>query len=227
MIIWVIFGVFALISYWISRQLQSKFKKYSKIPMNYGMTGKDVAEKMLHDNDIYDVQVVSTQGTLSDHYNPANKTINLSHDVYYGNSVAAAAVAAHETGHAVQHATAYGWLQLRSTLVPIVSFASHWVQWILLLGIVLVNVFPKLLLVGICLFALTTLFSIITLPVEVNASRRALVWLNTHNVTSPNTHGYAEDALRWAAYTYFVAALTSLATLVYYIFIYLSGSRRD
>ena len=225
MSIWILFGAFALLSYLISTRLESKFKKYSKIPMNYGMTGKDVAEKMLHDNDIYDVEVVSTQGTLTDHYNPANKTINLSHDVYYGNSVAAAAVAAHETGHAVQHATAYSWLQMRSSLVPIVSFASHWVQWVLLAGILLINIFPNLLLIGICLFAMTTLFSIITLPVEVNASKRALVWLNTHNITSPNTQGYAEDALRWAAYTYFVAALTSLATLVYYIFIYLG--RRD
>lgn len=223
--IWILFGAFALLSYLISNRLESKFKKYSKIPMNYGMTGKDVAEKMLHDNDIYDVKVVSVQGTLTDHYNPANKTINLSEGVYYGNSVAAAAVAAHETGHAVQHATAYSWLQMRSSLVPIVSFASHWVQWVLLAGILLIGIFPNLLLIGICLFAITTLFSIITLPVEVNASKRALVWLNTHNITSPNTQGYAEDALRWAAYTYFVAALTSLATLVYYIFIYLG--RRD
>ena len=223
--IWIIFGAFALLSYLISNRLKSKFKKYSKIPMNYGMTGKDVAEKMLYDNDIHDVKVVSTQGTLTDHYNPATKTINLSHDVYYGNSVAAAAVAAHETGHAVQHATAYSWLQMRSSLVPIVRFASQWVQWVLLAGILLINIFPNLLLIGICLFALTTLFSIVTLPVEVNASKRALVWLNTHNITSPNTHGYAEDALRWAAYTYFVAALTSLATLIYYIFIYLG--RRD
>jgi Zn-dependent membrane protease YugP len=227
MSIWIIFGFFMVLSYIISQRLESKFKKYSKIPMNYGMTGKDVAEKMLKDNDIYDVQVVSTSGTLSDHYNPANKTINLSHDVYYGNSVAAAAVAAHETGHAVQHATAYSWLQMRSSLVPIVSFASRWVQWVLLAGVLLVSVFPGLLLLGIFLFAITTLFSIITLPVEVNASRRALVWLNTHNVTSPSTHGYAEDALRWAAYTYFISALTSLATLVYYILVYLSHSGND
>ncbi|MBQ8045673.1 MAG: zinc metallopeptidase [Bacteroidales bacterium] len=225
MSIWILFGAFALLSYLISNRLESKFKKYSKIPMNYGMTGKDIAEKMLHDNDIYDVQVVSVKGTLTDHYNPTNKTINLSEDVYYGNSIAAAAVAAHETGHAVQHSTAYSWLQMRSSLVPIVSFASHWVQWVLLAGILLVNTFPNLLLIGICLFAMTTLFSIITLPVEVNASKRALVWLNTHNVTTPTTQKYAEDALRWAAYTYFIAALTSLATLVYYIFIYLG--RRD
>ena len=223
--IWIIFGVFALASYLISNRLESKFKKYSKIPMNYGMTGREVAEKMLRDNDIYDVKVVSISGTLTDHYNPATKTINLSNGVYNSNSVTVAAVAAHETGHAVQHATAYSWLQMRSSLVPVVSFASHWVQWVLLAGILLIGIFPKLLLVGICLFAVTTLFSIITLPVEVNASKRALVWLNTHNVTSPNTHGYAEDALRWAAYTYFIAALTSLATLVYYIMIYLG--RRD
>ena len=147
MSIWILFGAFALLSYLISNRLESKFKKYSKIPMNYGMTGKDVAEKMLHDNDIYDVQVVSVKGTLTDHYNPANKTINLSEDVYYGNSVAAAAVAAHETGHAVQHSTAYSWLQMRSSLVPIVSFASHWVQWVLLAGILLINTFPNLLLI--------------------------------------------------------------------------------
>ena len=213
-----------LLSYIISSALQSYFKKCSKILTNDGLTGKDVAEKMLHDNGIYDVQVVSTGGSLTDHYNPANKTINLSHDVYYGNSVTAAAVAAHETGHAVQHAHSYYWLTMRSKLVPPVSFVSRWIQWVLLAGILLVNIFPQLLLVGIVLFALTTLFSFVTLPVEINASRRALVWLNSSNITSVETHPKAEKALRLAAYTYVIAALSSLATLMYYILVY---SRRS
>ncbi|MDP4207223.1 MAG: zinc metallopeptidase [Bacteroidota bacterium] len=223
--IWIIFGVFMLISWLISHQLKSKFKKYSEIPMNYGMTGKDVAEKMLKDSGIYDVQVVSVEGELSDHYNPLTKTVNLSRDVFYGNHVAAAAVAAHECGHAVQHARAYVWLQMRSALVPVVSFASNWVQWILLGGILLLHSFPQLLLVGILLFALTTIFSFITLPVEINASSRALVWLNTAGITNYESHPKAQDALRWAAYTYVVAALGSLATLAYYIMIYMG--RRD
>lgn len=222
--IWIIFGVLMLLSYIISSALQSYFKKCSKILTNDGLTGKDVAEKMLHDNGIYDVQVVSTGGSLTDHYNPANKTINLSHDVYYGNSVTAAAVAAHETGHAVQHAHSYYWLTMRSKLVPPVSFVSRWIQWVLLAGILLVNIFPQLLLVGIVLFALTTLFSFVTLPVEINASRRALVWLNSSNITSVETHPKAEKALRLAAYTYVIAALSSLATLMYYILVY---SRRS
>ncbi len=213
-----------LLSYIVSSALQSYFKKCSKILTNDGLTGKDVAEKMLHDNGIYDVQVVSTGGSLTDHYNPANKTINLSHDVYYGNSVTAAAVAAHETGHAVQHAHSYYWLTMRSKLVPPVSFVSRWIQWVLLAGILLVNIFPQLLLVGIVLFALTTLFSFVTLPVEINASRRALVWLNSSNITSVETHPKAEKALRLAAYTYVIAALSSLATLMYYIMVY---SRRS
>ena len=204
-----------------SKNVEAKFKKYGSIPMNYGMTGREVAEKMLQDNDIHDVKVQQVNGTLTDHYNPANKTLNLSHDVYYGNSVAAAAVAAHECGHAVQHATAYSWLGLRSALVPVVNFTNKWVSWVLLAGILLVNKFPQLLLAGIVLFAFSTLFTLVTLPVEVNASKRALVWLNTHNITSPNTHPYAESALRSAAYTYFIAALTSLATLLYYVMIYL------
>ncbi len=213
-----------LLSYIISSALQSYFKKCSKILTNDGLTGKDVAEKMLHDNGIYDVQVVFTGGSLTDHYNPTNKTINLSHDVYYGNSVTAAAVAAHETGHAVQHAHSYYWLTMRSKLVPVVSFVSNWIQWVLLAGILLVNIFPQLLLVGIVLFALTTLFSFVTLPVEINASRRALVWLNSSNITSVQTHPKAEKALRLAAYTYVIAALSSLATLMYYILVY---SRRS
>lgn len=225
-LIWIIFIALTLASYIVSKVLESHFKKYSKIPANGNLTGREVAEKMLYDNDIHDVKVVCINGMFTDHYNPTDKTLNLSHDVYNGNSVVAAAVAAHETGHAVQHNVGYAWLQMRSTLVPAVSFASKWVQWILLAGIIMVNKFPTLLLVGIVLFALTTLFSIITLPVEVNASKRALVWINTHSVTSQTTHTHAEKALRLAAYTYFIAAISSLATLLYYILIYLGGNRR-
>lgn len=217
---WIIFGLFMIASYFINYQLKSRFKKYSVIPVNKGITGKDVAEKMLHDHGIYDVQIVSLDGELTDHYNPATKTVNLSRDVYYGNHVAAAAIAAHECGHAVQHAQAYAWLQMRSTLVPIVSFSSNWVQWILLAGIILIQ-FPAILLLGIALFALTTIFSFITLPVEINASSRALVWLENAGITSYESHPKAKDALQWAAYTYVVAALGSLATLLYYIMIYM------
>jgi hypothetical protein len=206
-------------------QLRSKFKKYSSVPINYNMTGKEVAEKMLRDNGIMDVKVISTPGQLTDHYNPMNKTVNLSEGVYNSSNVAAAAVAAHECGHAVQHATAYSFLMMRSRLVPVVSFASKWVQWVLLAGVFLVQSFPALLLGGIILFGLTTLFSFITLPVEINASKRALVWLNSSGITNVQNHDKAEDALRWAAYTYIVAALGSLATLLYYIMIFMG--RRD
>jgi Zn-dependent membrane protease YugP len=223
---YIIFGVFALISWLISNNLKSKFEKYSKIPIPRGMTGKDVAVKMLRDNGIYDVQVTSTNGHLTDHYDPTTKTVNLSENVYSSSSVAAAAVAAHECGHAVQHSMAYAPLTLRSKLVPVVNFASNWMQWVLLGGILLVRTFPELLLFGIALFALTTLFSFITLPVEINASARALAWLNTSGITNYETHEQATDALKTAAYTYVVAALGSLATLVYYILIYLGGSRR-
>ena len=223
---YIIFGVFALISWMISRNLKSKFERYSQLPIPRGMTGKDVAIKMLRDNGIYDVQVTSTEGHLTDHYDPLTKTVNLSENVYSSSNVAAAAVAAHECGHAVQHAMAYAPLTLRSKLVPVVNFASNWMQWILLAGIIFVRTFPQLMLAGICLFALTTLFSFITLPVEINASSRALVWLNTAGITNYETHEQAKDALKTAAYTYVVAALGSLATLVYYIMIYLGGSRR-
>lgn len=220
-LMWIAFIVLSIVSFIVSKSVESRFRKYSNIPMNYGMTGRQVAEKMLYDNDIHDVTVQEVNGTLTDHYNPVNKTLNLSHDVYHGTSVAAAAVAAHECGHAVQHATGYVWLQMRSTLVPTVSFSNKFVMWVLLAGLLLVNrLGTTLLLVGIALYALTTLFSIVTLPVEINASKRALVWLNTHNITSPDTHRYAESALRSAAYTYVMAALTSLATLFYYIMIY-------
>jgi len=217
---YLIFGVFALISWLIQNSLQSKFRRYSQIPVSNGMTGKQVAEKMLRDHGIYDVQVISTDGQLTDHYNPANKTVNLSEGVYASNSVAAAAVAAHECGHAVQHATAYAPLALRSKLVPVVSFTSNWIQWVLLAGILMVRAFPGLLLFGIILFAVTTLFTFITLPVEINASQRALAWLNTSRITDESNYEPAKDALKTAAYTYVVAALGSLAQLIYYISIF-------
>ena len=181
----------------------------------------------MRDNGINDVKVISVEGRLTDHYNPETHTVNLSQDVYYSNSVAAAAVAAHECGHAVQHARAYSFLTMRSKLVPVVSFASQWMQWVLLAGILTLQVFPQLMLFGIILFALTTLFSFVTLPVEINASQRALAWLESAGITNVNTHDKAKDALRWAAYTYVVAALSSLATLVYYILIFLGGRRDD
>ena len=223
---WILFGLIALVSYGVSAMLQSKFKKYSKVPLGNGMTGRDVAEKMLHDNGIYDVRVIATRGSLTDHYDPSKKTVNLSEVVYASDSVAAAAVAAHECGHAVQHAFGYGPLKMRSQLVPIVSFASNWVMWVLLAGILLINIYPALIWVGIGLFALTTLFSIITLPVEINASQRALAWLNTAGITNINNSDMAKDALKWAAYTYVVAALGSIATLVYYVMIALSSNNR-
>ena len=220
--IWILFILFAILSFIVSNRLKTKFKKYSQVPV--ALTGKEVAQKMLFENGIYDVKVQSVQGKLTDHYNPADKTVNLSQEVYFGNNVAAAAVAAHECGHAVQHATSYSWLMLRSKLVPVVTFASRWVQWVLLAGILLVESFPNLLLAGILLFAATTLFSIVTLPVEINASQRALAWLDTTGLTRYDTHAKAQDALRWAAYTYVIAAISSLATLIYYIMIYM-GSR--
>ena len=224
--VWLLLILIGVAGFGVQAMLQSKFKKYSKIPIRNGMTGKEVAEKMLHDNGIYDVQVISVKGRLTDHYNPTNRTINLSEPVYGSNSVAAAAVAAHETGHALQHAKGYAPLKMRSALVPIVSASSKWVTWILLLGIIMVSSFPALLWIGIGLFALTTLFSFVTLPVEMNASNRALAWLSSAGITDVSNHRQAEDALRWAGYTYVVAALSSLATLLYYIMIAMSGSRR-
>lgn len=217
--------IFIGISFLVSSTLKSKFTTYSQIALRNRMSGREVAEKMLHDNGIYDVQVISVEGSLTDHYNPANKTVNLSAEVYSGQSIAAAAVAAHECGHAVQHARSYQWLSMRSALVPVVQFSSNIVQWVLLAGILLIQVFPGLLLAGIALFAVTTLFSFITLPVELDASRRALIWLNTTNIASGDQHDKAKDALKWAALTYVVAAIASLVTLIQYILIYLSGSR--
>ncbi len=224
--IWILFGVIALAGWMVQAQLQSRFKKYSRIPLRNGMSGRDVAEKMLHDNGIHDVQIISVKGQLTDHYNPLKKTINLSEPVFSSNSVAAAAVAAHETGHAIQHAVGYGPLKMRSALVPVISATSKWIMWVLLLGIIMIQTFPALLWIGIGMFALTTLFSFVTLPVEKNATNRALAWLSSAGVTDVSNHTQATDALRWAGYTYVVAALSSLATLFYYIMIAMSGSRR-
>lgn len=223
---WVLLILLTLVSYAVSAVLQNKFKKYSKVPLSNGMTGRDVAEKMLRDNGIYNVKVISTKGMLTDHYNPTNQTVNLSEDVFATNSVAAAAVAAHECGHAVQFANKYEPLVMRSSLVPIVNFASKWVIWVLFAGILLVNIFPTLLWVGVALFAMTTIFAFVTLPVEINASRRALAWLNSANITNVSNHDMAKDALKWAAYTYVVEALGSLANLVYYIIIALNANNR-
>lgn len=221
MLYWIIFIGVAVVSWLVQANLKSKFEKYSRIPIPNGMTGREVAEKMLRDNGLYDVRVISTSGSLTDHYNPTNKTVNLSEDVYDSCSVAAAAVAAHECGHAVQHAHAYAPLKMRSALVPVVSFASNWVQWVILIGMFTIHIYPGVLLFGIALFAMTTLFSFITLPVEIDASRRAVNWLSEAGITNYTTYSTAVSALRSAAYTYVVAALGSLATLLYYVMVYL------
>ena len=221
MLYWIIFIGVAVVSWLVQANLKRKFEKYSRIPIPNGMTGREVAEKMLRDNGLYDVRVISTSGSLTDHYNPTNKTVNLSEDVYDSCSVAAAAVAAHECGHAVQHARAYAPLKMRSALVPVVSFASNWVQWVILIGMFTIHIYPSVLLFGIALFAMTTLFSFITLPVEIDASRRAVNWLSEAGITNYSTHSTAVSALRSAAYTYVVAALGSLATLLYYVMVYL------
>ncbi|MCB9032753.1 MAG: zinc metallopeptidase [Chitinophagales bacterium] len=220
LLIIILMGVSWLVSY----RLKSKFKQYSQIPI--GLTGKEIAEKMLYDNGITDVQVISTPGALTDHYNPANKTVNLSDWVYAEANVAAAAVAAHECGHAVQHATAYNWLTMRSKLVPMVSVSSRYMQWIILagLGVLAVTKSPVVLAIGVAMFAMTTLFSFITLPVEFDASSRALKWLDGTGIMASQQHEKAKDALKWAAMTYVVAALSSLVTLLYYLSLLL---RRD
>lgn len=223
--IWVIMIIVMVLSYIIQLTLNSKFDKYSRIPGPHGLTGADVARLMLRQNGINDVTVQSVAGKLTDHFNPQDMTINLSEGVYNSTSVAACAVAAHETGHAIQHATGYAPLRLRSALVPVVTFANNTVQWVLLLGVIMINVFPSLLWIGIGLFAMTTLFSLVTLPVEINASQRAIAWLAGSGVVDDNTKPYAVDALKWAAYTYVIAAIGSLATLFYYIGI--ASSRRD
>ncbi len=212
------------VSWFVSNRLKSKFKKYSQLQLQSNLSGKEIAELMLADHDIHDVKVVSTRGQLTDHYNPANKTVNLSEVVYGQRNAAAAAVAAHECGHAVQHATAYSWLTMRSKLVPAVSFSSKYMQWILLAGIFTVQMFPQLLLAGIALFAMTTLFSFVTLPVEYDASNRALAWIEERKVVTAEEHAGAKDALKWAARTYVVAAIGSLGTLLYYVSIYMRRS---
>ena len=223
--IWVIMIIVMVLSYIIQLTLNSKFDKYSRIPGPHGLTGADVARLMLRQNGINDVTVQSVAGKLTDHFNPQDMTINLSEGVYNSTSVAACAVAAHETGHAIQHATGYAPLRLRSALIPVVTFANNTVQWVLLLGVIMINVFPSLLWIGIGPFAMTTLFTLVTLPVEINASQRAIAWLAGSGVVDDNTKPYAVDALKWAAYTYVIAAIGSLATLFYYIGI--ANSRKD
>lgn len=219
----IIFGLSAFVSW----RLRSKFNEYAQIGLSNGMSGAEVAQKMLNENGIYDVRVVSVEGMLTDHYNPEDKTVNLSADVYYGRSVASAAVAAHECGHAVQHKVAYAPLKLRSAMVPVLSVSSRYLQWVLLGGILLLQTTPLPLAIGVGLFALTTLFSFVTLPVEFDASRRALAWIQERGVVNQREYGFAKDALWWAAMTYVVAALGSLATLLYYASILMGGRRSD
>lgn len=212
-------------SWFIQWRLRSKFEQYAQVGLQNGMSGKEIAELMLADHGIRDVRVISVEGRLTDHYNPSDKTVNLSHDVFAGRSAAAAAVAAHECGHAVQHATAYSMLQLRSTLVPALNVTSMWTQWLLLIGIFALRFSPIPLGIGVAFFALTTLFSFITLPVEFDASRRALAWIDRRGVVTQGEHAMAKDALSWAAMTYVVAAIGSLATLLYYASILFGGRR--
>jgi len=223
MIIYIIIPL--ALSFYVSWRFKSKVKEYSQVGLANQMTGAEIAAMMLRDNGIYDVEILSSEGELTDHYNPEKKTVNLSHDVYYGRSVIAAAVSAHEVGHAVQHAKGYAWLKFRSSVVPVVSIASKYVQWILLIGVFTINAFPALLLLGIVLFALTTIFSVITLPVEFDASKRALAWLDTKGIVRKDEYPMTKDALKWAASTYIVAAIASIATLLYYLQIYMG--RRD
>jgi Zn-dependent membrane protease YugP len=220
--------IFLGISMLVSMILKSKFSRYSTVPLTNGMNGKEIAEKMLRENGIYDVKVISVEGILSDHYNPMNKTVNLSPDVYNGTSVASAAVAAHECGHALQHAAAYKWLMLRSKMVPTVQFSSRLINWILLIGVIMaVRGNPTVLLAGIILMSITVLFTLITLPVEFDASRRALNWLDHSNITNSQEYPKAKDALKWAAMTYVVAALAAVVTLVQYILLYMGSRSRN
>ncbi len=226
----ILFIGIAIISFLVQWRFKNKFKKYSEMPLSSGMSGAQIAEKMLHDNGIFDVEIISVDGQLTDHYNPADRTVNLSPDVYHGRSIAAAAVAAHECGHAVQHAKAYSWLQFRSAMVPIVSIASNLVQWVLIIGVMLYafGSNPYVLAIGVGALAITTIFSFVTLPVEFDASKRALLWLQTNKgiMQTSVENDQAKDALWWAAMTYVVAALSSLATLLYYAMM-LFGGRRD
>lgn len=221
----ILMGGIMLLSWLVQKNLQRKFEKYTKVPLSSGLTGKEVAEKMLRENNIHGVDILSVQGRLTDHYNPADKTVNLSPEVYAGRSIMAAAVAAHECGHAIQHERAYAFLGMRSKLVPIVSVSSRYMQWVLLGGILLINVFPLLLVAGIVLFAMTTLFSLVTLPVEFDATNRAKVWLNNSNLATGAEQAGVADALGAAAKTYVAAALGSIATLLYYVSIFMN--RRD
>ena len=213
------------VSFYVQWRLKSKFEEYSQVGLSNGMSGKEIAETMLRESGIYDVRVVSVEGRLTDHYNPQDKTVNLSPDVYYGRSVAAAAVASHECGHAVQHATAYSWLQFRSQMVPFLSIASQYMQWIILIGVLLINTTVIPLTIGVALFAVTTLFSFITLPVEYDASNRTLAWIQKNRIVNEREYIMSADALKWAARTYLVAAIGSLATLLYYVSLLMG--RRD
>ena len=221
-LIWIVMIAVMLGSMLVQGMLKRRFSKYSQVPL--GFTGAEVASRMLAAHGIRDVKIVSIKGKLTDHYDPTTRTVNLSEEVYFGRSVAAAAVAAHECGHVVQHATGYAWIRMRSALVPVVSFSNNIVSWVLLAGVLLINIFPSLLWIGIGLFALSTLFSFVTLPVEINASSRAVKWLENEGIVNYETRPMATDALRWAAYTYVIAAIGSLATLLYYISL---GSRRN
>lgn len=223
--LYLIMALFGIISWIVGSQLRARFREYSSIPLFSGMSGREVAEKMLRDNGIYDVKVISVEGQLTDHYNPMSKTVNLSPEVYNGRHVAAAAVAAHECGHAVQHANAYPWLAMRSKLVPVISVSSNFIMILLIIGIVLIKFSIVPLALGVGLLGLTTLFSLITLPVEFDATRRGLAWLNASGITMGEEHDKAANALRWAATTYVVAALGSIATLMYYVMILLGGRR--
>ena len=222
---YILIGVIMLASWGVGKRLKFKFEKYSKVHLQNNMSGAEIAQQMLDDHGIRDVKVISTPGRLTDHYNPGDKTVNLSEAVFNQRNAAAAAVAAHEVGHAVQHATAYSWLTMRSKLVPVVSVASNLVQFILIAGILLINTFPQLLLIGIVIFAMTTIFAFVTLPVEYDASNRALAWLENKRMLTREEHAGAKDALKWAARTYVVAAIASLGTLLYYVMIYMG--RRD
>lgn len=222
MMIWVFMIAMMLVSWWVGNRLQAKFKKYSEVHLQNGMSGAEIAQKMLLDHGIRDVRVISTPGRLTDHYNPMDKTVNLSEAVYNQRNAAAAAVAAHEVGHAVQHAQAYSWLTMRSRMVPILEVSSRFMPFVLIGGVLMLKTFPQLLLLGIVLFALTTIFSFVTLPVEYDASNRALKWLEAKHIVTPQELVGSKDALKWAARTYVVAALSSLGTLLYYVMIYMN-----
>lgn len=229
---WIIFIGIMAVSWWVQWKLRSKFKQYTEVAFRGNLTGAQVAAKMLYDNNITDVKIVSIEGQLTDHFNPMDKTVNLSPEVYHGRSVMAAAIAAHECGHAVQYDRAYAWIGMRSALVPVVSFASKWVQWVIFGGFILLMLTQSIigfwvLLAGVILFGLTTLFSFVTLPVEFDASNRALVWLEGSGMTSPAEHNMAKDALKWAAMTYVVAAIGSLLTLLYYVSMLMGVGRRS